>query len=134
MLDRNGTDTDGNTTVRNRVPCYFSLSVLDMLLSQTSASYAYPYIVPVADLPHHAWAGLIKIRGDEIWRNGTALYYQFETQPMPGLFSRWFHFLPKVMLKAGVWFNHFAELVAPWFVFWPRVARHIAGVIISFFK
>jgi hypothetical protein len=78
-------------------------------------------------------AGLIKIRGDEIWRNGTALYYQFETQPMPGPLSRWFHFLPKALLKAGVWYNHLAELIAPWFVFWPRVARHIAGVaIISF--
>lgn len=79
-------------------------------------------------------AGLIKIRGDEIWTNGTALYYQFETQPLPGPFSRWFHFLPKAMLKAGVWFNHFAELVAPWFVFWPRISRHIAGVVIVFFQ
>lgn len=79
-------------------------------------------------------AGLIKIRGDEIWRNGTALYYQFETQPMPGPFSRWFHFLPKMLLKAGVWYNHLAELVAPWFVFWPRVARHIAGVVIISFQ
>jgi len=79
-------------------------------------------------------AGLIKIRGDEIWRNGTALYYQFETQPMLGPISRWFHFLPKAMLKAGLWFNHFAELVAPWFVFWPRVARHVAGVVIVFFQ
>ena len=38
-------------------------------------------------------SGLIKIRGDEIWRNGTALYYHFETQPIPGPLSRWFHFL-----------------------------------------
>jgi len=37
-------------------------------------------------------SGLIKIRGDEIWRNGTALYYHFETQPIPGPLSRWFHF------------------------------------------
>ncbi len=29
-------------------------------------------------------AGLIKFRGDVIWRNGTALYYHFETQPLPG--------------------------------------------------
>lgn len=79
-------------------------------------------------------AGLIKIRGDEIWRNGTALYYQFETQPIPGPLSRWFHFLPKPVLTAGVWFNHFAELVAPWFAFWPRIARHIAGVIIILFQ
>lgn len=79
-------------------------------------------------------AGLIKIRGDEIWRNGTALYYQFETQPMPGPLSRWFHFLPKILLKAGVWYNHLAEPVAPWFVFWPRLARHIAGMVIVSFQ
>lgn len=79
-------------------------------------------------------AGLIKIRGDEIWRNGTALYYHFETQPIPGPLSRWFHFLPHFLLKVGVWFNWLAELVAPLFVFWPRLARHIAGAIIILFQ
>lgn len=79
-------------------------------------------------------AGLIKIRGDEVWRNATALYYHFETQPIPGPLSRWFHFLPHSVLKAGVWFNHLGELVAPWFVFWPRVARHVAGVVIVLFQ
>lgn len=79
-------------------------------------------------------AGLIKIRGDEIWRNATALYYHFETQPIPGPLSRWFHFLPHSVLKAGVWFNHLGELVAPWFVFWPRLGRHIAGVVIVVFQ
>jgi hypothetical protein len=74
-------------------------------------------------------SGLIKIRGDEIWRNGTALYHHFETQPIPGPLSRWFNFLPHIMLKMGVWFNWLAELVAPWFIFWPRVGRHIAGVV-----
>jgi hypothetical protein len=75
-------------------------------------------------------SGLIKIRGDEIWRNGTALYYHFETQPIPGPLSRWFHFLPRIALKIGVWFNFLAELVAPLFVFWPRVGRHVAGLVI----
>jgi Lipase maturation factor len=75
-------------------------------------------------------AGMIKIRGDEVWRNGTALYYHFETQPIPGPLSRWFHFLPRVFLKAGVWYNFLAELIAPWFIFWPRIARHIAGSVI----
>ena len=79
-------------------------------------------------------AGLIKIRGDVIWRNATALYYHFETQPIPGPLSRWFHFLPHTILKIGVWFNWVAELIAPIFVFWPRVARHIAGVIIVLFQ
>ncbi|MES2649677.1 MAG: lipase maturation factor family protein [Bacteroidota bacterium] len=79
-------------------------------------------------------AGLIKLRGDKIWRDASALYYHFETQPIPGPLSRWFHFLPQSVLKAGVWFNHLGELVAPWFVFWPRIARHIAGVIIILFQ
>ncbi len=79
-------------------------------------------------------AGLIKFRGDEIWRNGTALYYHFETQPLPGPLSRWFHFLPRAILKAGVWFNWVAELAAPFFVFWPRMARLIAGVVIVLFQ
>ncbi|HEY2648131.1 MAG TPA: lipase maturation factor family protein, partial [Puia sp.] len=75
-------------------------------------------------------AGLIKMRGDEVWRNGTALYYHFETQPLPGPLSRWFHFLPRMILKGGVWYNFLAELIAPWFIFWPRVARHVAGSVI----
>jgi len=79
-------------------------------------------------------AGLIKIRGDTCWRDFTALYYHFETQPLPNALSRWFHFLPKSLLRAGVLFNHMAELVAPWFVFGPRLARHMAGVVIVAFQ
>src|SRR5680860_654195 len=79
-------------------------------------------------------AGLIKVRGDEVWRNASALQYHFETQPIPGPLSRLFHFLPRTALTMGVWFNWLAELVAPWFVFWPRLARHIAGSIILLFQ
>ena len=79
-------------------------------------------------------AGMIKIRGDEVWRNGTALYYHFETQPIPGPLSRWFHFLPRAILRTGVGFNYLAELVAPWFIFWPRLGRHIAGIVIILFQ
>ncbi|MBH8557193.1 lipase maturation factor family protein [Hymenobacter negativus] len=79
-------------------------------------------------------AGLIKVRGDEIWRNSTALYYHFETQPIPGPLSRWFHFLPHGALRLGVWFNWLAELLAPFFAFGPRVARHTAGVVMVLFQ
>jgi hypothetical protein len=79
-------------------------------------------------------AGLIKFRGDATWRDATALYYYFETQPIPGPLTRWFHFLPHVLLKLGVWFNWLGELIAPWFVFWPRIARHIAGAVIVLFQ
>lgn len=79
-------------------------------------------------------AGMIKLRGDNIWRNATALYYHFETQPLPGPLSRWFHFLPRAVLKIGVWFNFLAELAAPWFIFWPRAGRHIAGIVLVLFQ
>ncbi len=79
-------------------------------------------------------AGLIKLRGDEVWRNGTALFYHFETQPLPGPLSRWFHFLPHSILKGGVWFNWMAEVASPFFVFWPRLARQIAGSVIIAFQ
>src|SRR5678815_865146 len=79
-------------------------------------------------------AGLIKIRGDAAWRDLTALFYHFETQPIPNPASRAFHFLPHVALRAGVVFNHAAELVAPWFVFGPRLARRVAGVVIAAFQ
>jgi len=79
-------------------------------------------------------AGLIKIRGDPCWRDLSALFYYFETQPIPNPLSRWFHFLPRWELEAGVVMNHLAELVAPWFVFGPRKARHVAGAVIVLFQ
>ncbi|HXR05675.1 MAG TPA: lipase maturation factor family protein, partial [Verrucomicrobiae bacterium] len=79
-------------------------------------------------------AALIKLRGDPAWPNLTALYYHFETQPIPNPLSRAFHFLPHWMLKAGVLFNFLAELVAPWFAFYPRIGRRIAGVILVLFQ
>ncbi len=79
-------------------------------------------------------AALIKLRGDDVWRNLTALYYHFETQPIPNPLSRWFHFLPRPVLKGGVVFNYLAELVAPLFAFYPRVARQIAGAVMIAFQ
>lgn len=79
-------------------------------------------------------AGLIKIRGDEVWRDLTALCYHYETQPVPNPLSPLFHFAPVWSQKGGVLFNHFIELIVPWFGFWPRTARHIAGVLMAGFQ
>ena len=79
-------------------------------------------------------AALIKLRGDSCWRDLTALYYHFETQPIPGPLSRSFDFMPHWILKTGVVFNFLAELIAPWFAFYPRIGRHIAGVIMVSFQ
>jgi hypothetical protein len=79
-------------------------------------------------------AGLIKLRGDPCWRDLTCLYYHYETQPIPNPLSRALHFMPRWFHQAGVLFNHAAELVAPWFAFGPRRARHVAGAVMLAFQ
>jgi hypothetical protein len=79
-------------------------------------------------------SALIKLRGDDCWRDLTALYYFFETQPIPNLFSRWFHFLPHPFLQAGVVLTFAVELVAPFFAFGPRWARYAAGSLFIGFQ
>src|SRR5262249_39343759 len=79
-------------------------------------------------------AGLIKLRGDSCWRDLTCLYYHYETQPIPNPLSWWLHFRPHWFQKFGAFWNHFVELIVPWFAFWPRISRHIAGVLMLGFQ
>jgi hypothetical protein len=74
-------------------------------------------------------AGLIKLRNDECWRKLTCLFYHHETQPLPNPLSFYFHVLPKPVLKAGVAFSHFVQLVVPFGFFAPRQFAAIAGGI-----
>lgn len=76
-------------------------------------------------------AGMIKMRGDPVWRDLTALYYHHETQPMPNPLSWFFHHLPKPLHKVEVLGNHFAQLVVPFFLFAPQpVASWAAAVVL----
>lgn len=79
-------------------------------------------------------AGLIKIRGDECWRDLTCLAYHYETQPNPHPLSWLLHQAPMWFHQVGVGFNHVVELAAPFFVFGPRRARHVAGALIVAFQ
>ncbi len=79
-------------------------------------------------------AGLIKIRGDDCWRDLTCLLTHYETQPMPNPLSWFFHHLPAVVNKAGVLFNHVVELAAPFFVLGPRRLRKAGGLLIVVFQ
>jgi len=79
-------------------------------------------------------AGLIKLRGDSCWRDLTCLYYHYETQPIPNPISRYLHFAPHWFHNIETAWNHFVELVVPWFSFGPRTARHIAGVLLVTFQ
>src|SRR6201997_1562256 len=79
-------------------------------------------------------AGLIKMRGDECWRDLTCMFYHYETQPIPSPVSRYLHFAPLWFQKFGTGWNHFVELVVPWFSFGPRHVRHVAGVLLVTFQ
>ena len=79
-------------------------------------------------------AGLIKLRGDECWRDLTCLVYHYETQPNPHPFSWLWHQLPPWCHAIGVLANHAAELVVPFGVFGPRRLRHVAGVCTVLFQ
>jgi hypothetical protein len=79
-------------------------------------------------------AGLIKLRGDPCWRDLTCLYYHYETQPIPNPFSRFLHFAPHWFHKFETAWNHFVEVIVPWFSFGPRPVRHVAGVLLITFQ
>jgi hypothetical protein len=75
-------------------------------------------------------SGVAKLAsGDPSWLNLKTLDYYFETQPLPH-FGAWFaHQLPEALLKAGVVFTFFAELIVPLFIFLPRPFRIFAAVL-----
>ncbi|OLC11011.1 MAG: hypothetical protein AUH39_00555 [Chloroflexi bacterium 13_1_40CM_67_9] len=75
-------------------------------------------------------AGMIKMRGDRCWRDLTCLYYHHETQPMPNPLSWSFHHLPERLHRIEVLGNHFAQLVVPWFLFFPQPIATVAGIVI----
>lgn len=79
-------------------------------------------------------AGLIKLRGDPCWRDLTCLNYYYETQPMPNPLSWYFHWAPQWLNKGGVLWNHFAELIVPFFYFLPQPIAGIAGIITIAFQ
>lgn len=79
-------------------------------------------------------AGLIKFRGDPCWRKLTCLHYHYETQPIPNPLSWYFHFAPEWTQKAGVLFNHLAELPIPFCYFLPQPIATIAAAITILFQ
>lgn len=75
-------------------------------------------------------AGLIKIRGDQCWRDLTCLDYHHETQPLPGPLSRRFHNLPTWMHRIETGANHVVQLAVPFALFVPQPVAGIAACLI----
>lgn len=79
-------------------------------------------------------AGMIKLRGSPCWTELTCLDFHFQTQPIPGPLSRFFHRLPHGILAGGVIGNHVVELLAPCAIWGPRRLRHLAGAAMIAFQ
>jgi len=79
-------------------------------------------------------AGLIKLRGDDCWRELTCLTTHYETQPIPNPMSWWLHHRPLWFHQGGVLFNHFVELIVPFFFFGPWWLRWTGGALTIAFQ
>lgn len=76
-------------------------------------------------------SGVVKLAGDEVWRDLSALTYHYETQPLPSPLSPYVHAMPAWLHALGALFVFFVELApVPFLVFGPRRARHFAGACI----
>ncbi|MEF8828404.1 MAG: lipase maturation factor family protein [Haloarcula sp.] len=73
-------------------------------------------------------AGLIKLRGDDCWRDLTALDYHYETQPLPNPVSWYAHHLPDRFHRLEVLGNHVVEVAVPFLYFAPQPWASVAGV------
>jgi len=67
------------------------------------------------------------LSGDTSWSGFTALHHYFETQPLPHVGAWYAQQLPDFVLRAGVGFVFFVELVVPFLMFLPRNARLFAA-------
>lgn len=72
-------------------------------------------------------AGLIKIRGDECWRDLTCMDYHYETQPMPNPASWFAHHLSGRFHRIETLGNHVVELAVPFLYFAPQPLSALAG-------
>jgi hypothetical protein len=79
-------------------------------------------------------AGLIKLRGDDCWRDLTALDYHYETQPIPNPVSWFAHHLPDRFHRAETYGNHVVELLVPFLYFAPQPFAAFAGVATILFQ
>ncbi|XP_062444080.1 lipase maturation factor 1 isoform X2 [Rhea pennata] len=79
-------------------------------------------------------AGLIKIRGDSCWRELTCMDYHYETQPVPNPIAYFMHRSPWWFHQFETLFNHFIELVVPFFIFLGRRMCIVHGILQILFQ
>ncbi|MGH7814637.1 MAG: lipase maturation factor family protein [Candidatus Binataceae bacterium] len=73
-------------------------------------------------------SGAVKLlSGDPHWANLTALYYHFETQPLPTPIAWYAYHLPHGLLRSATLGNFIVELGLPILIFCPRRMRFAAA-------
>ncbi len=79
-------------------------------------------------------AGLIKLRGDECWRDLTCMDYHYETQPIPNPASWFAHHRSKRFHRFETLGNHVVELAVPFLYFAPQPLSALAGAATIVFQ
>ncbi|XP_066239102.1 lipase maturation factor 1 isoform X1 [Saccopteryx leptura] len=79
-------------------------------------------------------AGLIKIRGDQCWRDLTCMDFHYETQPVPNPMAYFLHQSPWWVHRFETLSNHFLELVVPFFIFLGRRMCLLHGALQILFQ
>ncbi len=80
-------------------------------------------------------SGAVKLlSGDPTWHDLTALNYHFETQPLPTVIGWWMHQLPDAVHRLFTLATFCIELILPFFIFFPRHLRMLAGMGIIFLQ
>ncbi|MBZ5645863.1 MAG: lipase maturation factor family protein [Acidobacteriia bacterium] len=76
-------------------------------------------------------SGAVKLlSGDLTWRNLTALQFHYQTQPLPTPLAWYVQQLPAWFQQGSTAAVLAIELVAPWFIIFPRRLRFLAAVVL----
>ena len=80
-------------------------------------------------------SGMAKlVSGHPTWRDGTALNFHYETQPLPTWGGWYAHQLPSWFQEFSVGCMFLIQLAVPFFIFAPRRIRHISCLILAGFQ
>ncbi|MBI3590014.1 MAG: lipase maturation factor family protein [Candidatus Melainabacteria bacterium] len=81
------------------------------------------------------FSGIVKLlSGDVAWKSFTALTYHYETQPLPNLFSYYFHQFPNWFHSLSCKLMFAIELIVPFFIFIKRRYRVFGSIILIAFQ
>jgi len=77
------------------------------------------------------YSGAVKLLShDPSWHNLTALYFHYETQPLPTPLAWYMEQLPMWFQQLSTAFTFFAELIVPFLFFAPKPIRHVAAWLV----